>query len=100
MKKILAIAVVVVATFAFAQSDIASTNAVLSPAERSIAEARKAIENKPTQYAGYNLLAMALSRRARETSDVNFYAQAEGALKKSFELAPQNLDSAKIHIWL
>ena len=100
MKKILAIAVVVIATFAFAQSDIASTNAVLSPAERSIAEARKAIEKKPTQYAGYNLLAMALSRRARETSDVNFYAQAEDALKKSFELAPQNLDSEKIQIWL
>jgi tetratricopeptide (TPR) repeat protein len=100
MKKILAISVVIVAAFAFAQSDTATTNSTLSPAERSIAEARKAIEKKPTQYAGYNLLAMALSRRARETSDANFYSQAEGALKKSFELAPQNLDGEKIHIWL
>src|SRR6266567_3369988 len=66
----------------------------------TIAEARKAIEKKPTQYSGYNLLAMALARRARETSDVGFYAQAEDALKRSLDLAPGNLDGEKIHVWL
>jgi tetratricopeptide (TPR) repeat protein len=88
------------ACWAVAQDNTVAANPVLSPAERSIAEARKSIEKKPTQYAGYNLLAMALSRRARETSDVNFYAQAEDALKKSFELAPENTDGEKIRVWL
>jgi tetratricopeptide (TPR) repeat protein len=94
------ILMITVATWVVAQDNNTSANAVLSPAERSIAEARKVIDKKPTQYAGYNLLAMALSRRARETSDVNFYAQAEAALKKSFDLAPQNLDGEKIRVWL
>ena len=71
-----------------------------SPAERAIAAAQAVIAKKPAQYAGYNQLAIALSRRARETSDVAFYTQAEGALKRSLELAPGNLDGEKIHIWL
>jgi tetratricopeptide (TPR) repeat protein len=72
----------------------------LSPAEQSMAAARKEIEKKPDQFAGYNHLAIALSRRARETSDVKYYAQAEEALKKSLELAPGNMESEKIHVWL
>src|SRR5438046_7692385 len=43
---------------------------------------------------------MALARRARETADVGFYAQAEDALKRSLDLAPGNLDGEKIHVWL
>jgi tetratricopeptide (TPR) repeat protein len=43
---------------------------------------------------------MALARRARETSEVTYYAQAEDALKKSFELAPANLNGEKVHVWL
>ncbi len=99
-KKMSVLILTMVAIWAAAQDTIRPQTPVLSPAERSIAEARKAIDKKPAQYAGYNLLAMALSRRARETSDVNFYAQAEDALKKSFELAPQNLDGEKIRVWL
>lgn len=99
MKKILALILVIAGTYAAAQGAPAG-NDTLSPAERSIAEAIKAIAKKPTQYSGYNLLATALARRARETSDVSFYAQAEDALKKSFDLAPGNLDGEKIHVWL
>jgi tetratricopeptide (TPR) repeat protein len=99
-KRLFALILVTFATWAVAQDNKSTANPVLSPAERSIAEARKSIEKKPTQYAGYNQVAIALSRRARETSDVNFYAQAEDALKKSFELAPQNTDGEKIRIWL
>jgi tetratricopeptide (TPR) repeat protein len=95
MKKLLALLLIVAAS-AIAQT----ADPTLSPAERSIAEARKLIEKKPSQYSGYNQLAVALSRRARETSDVNFYAQAEDALKKSLDLAPQNFEAEKIHIWL
>src|SRR5207244_1908307 len=52
------------------------------------------------QAAPDNPLARALARRARETSDVGFYAQAEDALKRSLDLAPGNLDGEKIHVWL
>ena len=43
---------------------------------------------------------MALSRRARETSDVKFYSEAEAALQKSFEISPDNFDGERIHVWL
>jgi len=86
-----------VATFAAPQSiDGASTN--LSPAEQGIVGARKAINDKPLEYAGYNLLAMALVRRAQETSDAGFYAQAEAAVKKSLAIAPNNFDTEKIEV--
>ncbi|HEY4903234.1 MAG TPA: tetratricopeptide repeat protein [Candidatus Sulfotelmatobacter sp.] len=79
---------------------IAAAKTALSPAEQSIAGAQKEIAKKPGQFAGYNQLAIALSRRARETSDITYYAQAEDALKKSFELAPGNMEGEKIHVWL
>jgi tetratricopeptide (TPR) repeat protein len=71
-----------------------------SPAEIAIVNAQKTIEKKPTQFSGYNQLAIALARRARETSDVNFYTQAEEALKKSQQLAPENYEGQKLHVWL
>jgi len=100
MNRILALFLLIASTLAIAETNNTSASADLSPAGRSIAEARKAIEKKPAQYSGYNLLAMALARRARETSDVSFYAQAEDALKKSLDLAPGNLDGEKIRVWL
>ena len=71
-----------------------------SPAEIAVAAAKKAIEKKPAQSSGYNMLAVALARRARETSDVTFYTQAEDALKKSVELDPGNFEAEKLHVWL
>lgn len=71
-----------------------------SPAERSIAQARQLIERNPKNFEAYNSLALALSRRARETSDVNYYAQAEDALRQSFAISPDNFDGARIHVWL
>ncbi len=98
MKRMFAFLLLIAGLCASAQTN--NTKPDPSPAERSIAEARKSIEKKPTQYAGYNQLAMALARRARETSEVTYYAEAEDALKKSFELAPANLDGEKVHVWL
>jgi tetratricopeptide (TPR) repeat protein len=72
--------------------------AALSPAEQSIAEAAKEMSNKPGQYTSYNLLATALVRRAEETADAGFYAQAEDAVKKSVELSPNNFDTEKIQV--
>src|SRR5215467_14124060 len=81
-----------------AQSAPAQAN--LSPAEQNIAKARKLIEKNPKDFEAYNALALALSRRARETSDVAFYAQAEEALKNSLAISPDNFDGARIHAWL
>jgi len=87
-----------IATLASAQSAPTTINTDLSPASVRVAEARKAISEKPAQYAGYNLLATALVRRALETSDARFYTQAENAVKESMELAPNNFDTEKIRV--
>ncbi len=72
----------------------------LSPAQKSIRRAQEMISKRPTSYEPYNALAMAEARRARETSDVKYYADAEKALAKSFELSPDNYDGLKIRTWL
>jgi tetratricopeptide (TPR) repeat protein len=79
----------------FAASAFAAT-----PAETAIAKAREEIAKKPDYYGGYNTLAMSYARRARETSDVAFYAKAEETLKKSFALAPDNYEGRKVETWL
>jgi len=88
------------ATAMFAQTSTPSAEQKLSPAEQSMAQAKRLIEKNPRNYEAYNALALALSRRARETSDVRFYAEAEEALKTSFESAPDNFDGERIQVWL
>jgi tetratricopeptide (TPR) repeat protein len=70
----------------------------LSPAQKSIAEAQSSIHEKPGQYTGYNLLATALVRRARETDDASYYSQAEEAAKNSLDLSPNNFETEKIQV--
>jgi tetratricopeptide (TPR) repeat protein len=84
---------------AFAQTPN-SSDGKPTPAERSILQAKRLIEKSPNDFEAYNALALALSRRARETSDVNYYAQAEGALQKSYAISPNNFDGARTHVWL
>jgi tetratricopeptide (TPR) repeat protein len=78
----------------------AQTSSSLSPAEQSMATARRLIDKNPKNFEAYNALALALSRRARETSDVAYYTQAEDALKKSFEISPSNFDGERTAVWL
>jgi tetratricopeptide (TPR) repeat protein len=92
--------VVFSAVAAFAQSPSVPAAAKISPAERGIAQANKLIEKNPKNFEAYNALALALSRRARETSDVKYYTQAEEALQKSFEISPNNFDGDRTHVWL
>jgi tetratricopeptide (TPR) repeat protein len=92
--------ILTVVTTTFAQTSSTASDVKLSPAEQSIASANRLIEKNSKNFEAYNALALALSRRARETSDVKFYAQAEDALKKSFELSPGNFDSERTHVWL
>jgi tetratricopeptide (TPR) repeat protein len=101
MKRIAALLLLVLGTVAgFAQGPNAPEETKLSPAERGMAQARKLIEKNPKDFEAYNALALALSRRARETSDVKFYTEAEQTLQKSFEVFPDNFDGQRIHVWL
>src|SRR5262245_54663018 len=79
---------------------IQAQNAVLSPAELSVQQANNAIAKNPQNYGAYNALAMALARRARETSDVAYYAKAEEALQRSFSLKPENFEGLRVRAWL
>jgi tetratricopeptide (TPR) repeat protein len=98
MKRIAALLLLVLgAVSGFAQGPVETK---LSPAERGMAQARMLIDKNPKDFEAYNALALALSRRARETSDVKFYAQAEETLQKSFEVSPDNFDGQRIHVWL
>src|SRR5262249_28484185 len=72
----------------------------LSPAEQSRAAASRLIAKNSKDFEAYNALALALSRRARETSDVSYYTQAEDALKKSFEIPPGNFDGERTAVWI
>src|SRR5580692_10717066 len=101
MKRIAALLLLVLGTVAgFAQGPNTPAETMVSPAERGMAQARKLIEKNPKDFEAYNALALALSRRARETSDVNFYNQAEDALQKSFAISPDNFDGQRTHVWL
>jgi tetratricopeptide (TPR) repeat protein len=100
MKRLAAFLMLMTALAAFAQTETALDDKKLSPAERTMAAADKLLEKNPKNFEAYNALALALSRRARETSDVKFYAQAEETLKKSFEISPGNFDGERIRVWL
>ncbi len=72
----------------------------LSPAEQKIAWAKKQIARQPDNDQAYNELAIALARRARETSEAQFYAQADEAVAKSLALKPGNFEAQKAQVWI
>lgn len=101
MKRLTALLLTLTTALAtLAQTSSPATEVKLSPAEQSIANANRLIDKNPRNFEAYNALALALSRRARESSDLKFYAQAEDALKKSFEISPGNFDGERTHVWL
>src|SRR5215472_6775109 len=100
MKKLIVIALISLGSyFATGQTSV-KVEPTVSPAEQSMERANKIIASKPNDYEAYNALALALSRRARETSDPTYYTKAEQALQKSFAISPGNLDGARIQVWL
>ena len=100
MKKLLIIALMCFGTYAALAQTNAKVEPTKSPAEQSIELANRIIASKPNDYEAYNALALALSRRARETSDPAYYTKAEQALEKSFAISPGNFDGSRIHVWL
>ena len=79
---------------------LAAAGFAATPAEIAIQKAQTAIATHPGHYPYYNSLAMAYARRARETSDVAFYARAEEALAQSFAISPGNFEGRKTETWL
>jgi tetratricopeptide (TPR) repeat protein len=71
-----------------------------TPAEVAMQKAQADIAKHPDHAPYYSALAMAYARRARETSDVQYYAKAEETLKQSFALAPDNYEGLKTQVWL
>src|SRR5580692_8833619 len=71
-----------------------------TPAETAIQKSQAEIAKHPDHAPYYNALAMAYARRARETSDVQYYAKAEETLQRAFALAPDNYEALKTQAWL
>jgi tetratricopeptide (TPR) repeat protein len=79
---------------------LASAAFAATPAETAIQKSQAEIAKHPDHAPYYNALAMAYARRARETSDVQFYAKAEETLQRSFAIAPDNYEGLKTQAWL
>ena len=71
-----------------------------TPAEVRIEQARAAIAANPKNADAHNALALALTRRGRETSDHEWYEQADAAVQDSLRLAPDNFEARKIETWV
>lgn len=71
-----------------------------SPAQKRIEQAQGLIARDPGRCQGYNDLGLALARRARETADPSFYAQAEQAIQKCLVLSPDDLEALKVRAWV
>ena len=78
----------------------AQAAATRTPAEVSIQKAQEQIAKQPNHVPYYSGLAMAYARRARETSDVSYYAKAEETLERSFKIEPNNFEALKVRTWL
>jgi len=89
-------AVVAVGAPAAARDEAAS----LTPAERGIEQARQSIVKSPDEAGAHVALAMALARRARETSEHSFYEQADAALDKALALEPGNFEALRTRAWV
>ena len=100
MKKLIAVILMFLGAVAALAQATGSQRSFESPAQLSVANAQRLIGKNPKDFEAYNALALALARRARETSDPNFYTQAEEALQKSFAVSPGNYDGARIQVWL
>ncbi|MDQ6678490.1 MAG: tetratricopeptide repeat protein [Acidobacteriota bacterium] len=66
--------------------------------DERIAAAQAKIKASPAVADGYSDLAFALARRARETEDPAYLAQAEAALSTALKLDPKHFDARKARV--
>ncbi len=69
-----------------------------SYADQRIALARQVVAADPKAFQGYNDLATALCRKARDTSDLRLYREAEAAVNRSLQISPGNYDAMKLRV--
>jgi tetratricopeptide (TPR) repeat protein len=62
---------------------------------QAIANARAMVAQNPKSADGYVALGLALCHRGEEALEASLYGQAEDALNKALELAPNNFDAEK-----
>ncbi len=67
-----------------------------SYADQRISLARQQVAANPKGFQTYNDLAASLCRKARDTSDLSLYNEAERAVDRSLELSPGNYDGMKL----
>jgi len=90
MKNELAVLFAIGSLAAFAQT----------PAEISIQKAQEQIAKHPDHAAYYSGLAMAYARRARETSDVEYYTKADQTVDQALKISPGDFEALKVRAWL
>jgi hypothetical protein len=79
---------------------LATLSPSATPAERRSAAAETAIAQDPGSVRPQVDLAMALARRARETSDPTFYAKADEALGRALEKTPDDYEALRARVWI
>jgi tetratricopeptide (TPR) repeat protein len=72
--------------------------ASVSPADQRLAAARQQVSANGKAFQTYNELAVSLCRKARDTSDVALYDQANAAVDRSLALSPGNYDAMKLRV--
>ena len=100
MKKSAILFVIVLGAGILGAQNTVTPAAPSSPAQLATQRAQALIDKNPKDYEAFNALALALARRARETSDPSYYSQGELALQKSFAISPANYDGKRIEVWL
>ena len=70
--------------------------AAISTVSSEIDAAQKTIEKMPNAANGFNQLAVAYIRRARETGDFSLNTNAQTAVNRALEIEPQNYDAQKL----
>ncbi len=83
-----------------ATSAASTAGAALTPAERHVARARQALLREPRSARVRADLALALARRARETSNTDYYVQAQHVLDEALTEAPGDYDALKARAWV
>lgn len=71
-----------------------------TPAERHIKRAEALIAQSANDWGGYNELALAYSRRARETSSHDWYDKAQSVIDKLPSTQRQNFEVRKTQAWI
>lgn len=78
------------------KAETAENPAPVSAADAEVDAAQKIVEKMPGSPLGYNRLAVAYIRRARQTGDFSLNTNAQTAIDQALEIEPQNAEAQKL----